>query len=50
MIDIKLNSIAMLFHSKQTINSNIWNYLTMCKQMSFDQFKNAINKLLIYKL
>ena len=32
------------------LDSNTWNYLTMCKQMISGLFKNVSYKLFIYKL
>ena len=34
----------------QTINSNTWNNLIVCKQMSSGSFKNVTYKLFVYKL
>ena len=33
------------------LNSNTWNYLTVCKQMTFNSFNNeVIYKIFIYEL
>ena len=31
------------------LNSNIWNSLTVCKQITSSSFKNATYKLIVYK-
>ena len=31
------------------LDSNVWNHLTVCKQMNSGSFKNVTDKLLVYK-
>ena len=31
------------------LHCDIWNHLTVCKQMSFDSFKNVTYELSVYK-
>ena len=50
MINVNLN---LILHSKAwnhlPLDRNAWNHLTVSKQMSSCSFKNATDKLLVYK-
>ena len=46
----KTKSLRNYITKLQVLNSNTWNYLTVCKQMSFGLFENCYLKIFVYKL